>query len=150
MAISVAYKITFAIAIVGLMCVAAVSVSDPARAQSGQAVVAEAETWLGTPYVWGGTSRYGVDCSGLIQAVHRELGVSLPRTTWSQWWAGGRSWWNGANAGDMVFSNFGYGWASHVGIATGDGYLINAPYPGTVVRYDPIWWGYVNGIRDVF
>ncbi|WP_053057660.1 C40 family peptidase [Rubrobacter aplysinae] len=144
-------RVVLAIVLVALMCVAAASVSSkPAHAQSGQAVVREAESWLGTPYVWGGTNRYGVDCSGLIQAVHRNLGVSMPRTTWSQWWAGGRSWWNGANPGDMVFSNYGYGWASHVGIATGTGYTINAPYPGTVVRYDPIWWGYVNGIRDIF
>lgn len=142
-------RVFLAIVLVALMCVAAVSVSKPAQAQSGQAVVSEAQSWLGTPYVWGGTGRWGVDCSGFTQAVFRNLGVQIPRTTWSQWYAGGPSWWNGANAGDLVFSNFGYGWASHVGIATGDGYTINAPYPGTVVRYDPIWWGYVNGIRSV-
>lgn len=142
-------RVFLAIVLVAIMCVAAVSVSKPAQAQSGQSVVSEAQSWLGTPYVWGGTGRWGVDCSGFTQAVFRNLGVQIPRTTWSQWYAGGPSWWNGANAGDLVFSNFGYGWASHVGIATGDGYTINAPYPGTVVRYDPIWWGYVNGIRSV-
>jgi cell wall-associated NlpC family hydrolase len=144
-------RVVLTIVMVALMCVAAASISSrPAQAQSGQAVVNEARSWLGTPYVWGGESRRGVDCAGLVQAVHSNLGVSVPRTTWSQWWAGSRSWWNGANAGDLVFSNYGLGWASHVGIATGDGYTINAPYPGTVVRYDPIRWWYVNGIRDIF
>lgn len=142
-------RMVLVIVLVALMCVAAVSVSKPAQAQSGQAVVSEAESWLGTPYVWGGTTRGGVDCSGFTQAVFRNLGVQLPRTTWSQWYAGWPSWWNGANTGDLVFSNFGYGWASHVGIATGDGQTINAPYPGTVVRYDPIWWSYVNGVKSV-
>ena len=131
------------------MSVAAVIVSKPAQAQTGQAAVAEARSWLGTPYVYGGTTRGGVDCSGLIQGVFRNIGVDLPRTTWSQWYAGGPSWYNGANAGDLVFSNYGYGWASHVGIATGNGSIINAPYPGTVVRYDPISWNYVNGVRGV-
>lgn len=142
-------KVLLTIALVAVMCVAAVSVSKPAQAQSGSAVVSEAWTWLGTPYVYGGTGRWGVDCSGFTQAVFRNLGVSIPRTTQAQWWAGGPSWWNGANAGDLVFSNFGWGWSSHVGIATGDGYKIHAPYPGTVVRHDPIWWGYVNGVRSI-
>lgn len=150
MSFSMVSKTALTIALIAIMCVAAASVAKPAQAQSGQAVVTEAQSWLGTPYVWGGTGKWGVDCSGLVQGVYSNLGVSLPRTTWSQWWSGGQSWWDGANAGDMVFSNYGYGWASHVGIATGNGYVINAPYPGTVVRYDRIWWGYVNGIRDIF
>lgn len=131
-----------------LMSVAAVVASKPAQASS-QAAVSEAQSWLGTPYVYGGTTRGGVDCSGLAQGVFRSIGVELPRTSFSQFYAGSPSWYNGANAGDLVFSNFGYGFASHVGIATGDGQLINAPYPGTVVRYDPIWWNNVNGVKSV-
>lgn len=149
MSIGMVFKTFLAIALVAIMCVAAVSVSKPAHAQSGSAVVSEARTWLGTPYVWGGNTRSGVDCSGFTQAVFRNLGVYIPRTTHSQFWAGSPSWWNGANPGDLVFSNWGGGWASHVGIATGNGTIIHAPYPGTVVSERPIYWGYVNGIRSI-
>lgn len=149
MSIGMMSRVVFATALVALMCVAAVSVSQPAKAQSGQAAVSEAQTWLGTPYVYGGESRWGVDCAGLVQAVYSNVGVYLPRTTWSQWYASAPSWYDGAGAGDIVFSNYGYGWASHVGISTGNGYTINAPYPGTVVRYDPIRWWAVNGVRSV-
>lgn len=132
-----------------LMSVAAAVASKPAQAQaSGQAVVSEARSWLGTPYVYGGTTRAGVDCSGLTQGVLRSVGVQIPRTSGAQFYAGSPSWYNGANAGDLVFSDFGYGFASHVGIATGDGQMINSPYPGTVTRYDPIWWNNVNGVKS--
>ncbi len=58
-----------------------VSVSAP-----GSHIVAYAKTWLGVRYVWGGTSRSGVDCSGLTRAVAREIGYhSFPRTAASQW-----------------------------------------------------------------
>ena len=149
MSASVVHRVAFLVVLVCVMSVAAAIVSKPAQAQSGGAVVSEAQSWLGTPYVYGGESRWGVDCSGFTQAVFRNLGVYLPRTTNAQWFAGSPSWYNGANAGDLVFSNYGYGWASHVGIATGDGSYIHAPYPGTVVRYDPIGWYAVNGVRSV-
>ena len=139
----------FLAVLVCVMSVGAVVASKPAQAQTGQSAVAEARSWIGTPYVWGGESRSGVDCSGLTQAVFGNLGVDLPRTTNAQWFAGSPSWYNGANAGDLVFSNFGGGWASHVGIATGDGTYIHAPYPGSVARESPIIWDNVNGVRSV-
>lgn len=149
MSVGVMSRIFVASILVALMCLAAASVSKPAHAQSGSAVVSQAWTWVGTPYVYGGTGRWGVDCSGLTQAVFRNLGTYIPRTTVSQWYAGSPSWYNGANAGDLVFSNFGWGWSSHVGIATGNGTIIHAPYPGTVVRESPIWWSNVNGVRSI-
>jgi cell wall-associated NlpC family hydrolase len=113
---------------------------------SGHAVVAEAQTWLGTPYVYGGASRSGVDCSGLTMAVFQQFGVQLPRTAAEQFGAGVPS--SGA-AGDLVFGDFTGGGIGHVGIAVGDGTMINAPYPGTVVRYDPILPEYTVGYRSV-
>ncbi|HET7478067.1 MAG TPA: C40 family peptidase [Rubrobacteraceae bacterium] len=116
-------------------------------AASGDAVVAEAQTWLGVPYVYGGSSRYGVDCSGLTQAVFGEFGVPLPHSAASQFGYGVSV--AAPAAGDLVFSDFTGGGVGHVGIATGDGSMINAPYPGTTVRYDPISPANVVGYKSV-
>lgn len=96
--------------------------------------------------MWGGDSRSGVDCSGLTQSVFQQLGVDIPRTTEAQYGVGTPS--NGA-VGDLVFGDFGSGGISHVGIAVGDGTMINAPYPGTTVRYDEIYPQYTIGYKSV-
>lgn len=126
---------------------AATRPADGQVAASGDAVVAEAQTWLGVPYVYGGSSRYGVDCSGLTQAVFGEFGVSLPHSAASQFGYGVSV--AAPAAGDLVFSDFTGGGVGHVGIATGDGSMINAPYPGTTVRYDPISPANVVGYKSV-
>ncbi|WP_162924568.1 C40 family peptidase [Rubrobacter indicoceani] len=117
-----------------------------AQASSGEAVVAEAQGWLGVPYVYGGASRSGVDCSGLTQQVVAAFGVSLPHSASEQFGYGAEG--SGA-AGDLVFSDFTGGGIGHVGVATGDGQMINAPYPGTTVRYDPISDANLVGYRSV-
>ncbi|TCJ16042.1 hypothetical protein E0L93_11195 [Rubrobacter taiwanensis] len=112
---------------------------------SGSAVVAEARTWLGVPYQWGGASRAGVDCSGLTMMVYRAFGISLPHSAAGQYGYGSPS--NGG-PGDLVFWAMGGGGITHVGIATGNGTVIHAPYPGTVVREEAIWQnGYVGAKR---
>lgn len=113
---------------------------------SGEAVVAEAQGWLGVPYVYGGASYAGVDCSGLTQQVMAAFGVSLPHSAAEQFGYGAPG--SGA-AGDLVFADFTGGGIGHVGIATGDGQMINAPYPGTTVRYDPIPAENLVGYRTV-
>ena len=114
---------------------------------SGSSVVAEAQTWLGVPYVWGGASRSGVDCSGLTMLVFSQFGISLPHSAAAQDGYGSPG--SGA-AGDLVFGDFqGTGTITHVGIAAGDGQMINAPYPGTVVRYDPIYPQYTLDYRTL-
>ena len=114
---------------------------------SGSSVVAEAQTWLGVPYVWGGASRSGVDCSGLTMLVFAQFGISLPHSAAAQDGYGSPG--SGA-AGDLVFGDFqGTGAITHVGISTGDGQMINAPYPGTVVRYDPIYPQYTLDYRTL-
>jgi cell wall-associated NlpC family hydrolase/peptidoglycan hydrolase CwlO-like protein len=114
---------------------------------SGSSVVAEAETWLGVPYVYGGSSRDGVDCSGLTMRVFEVFGISLPHSAAGQYEYGVQG--SGA-AGDLVFGDYeGGGSITHVGIATGDGQMINAPYPGTVVRHDPILDEYFVGYKDL-
>jgi peptidoglycan DL-endopeptidase RipA len=109
-------------------------------------VVAEAQKYLGVPYVYGGADPSGFDCSGLTMYVFAKFGVSLPHSAEGQ--AGFGSSGSGA-AGDIVLQDFTGGGIGHVGIATGDGQQINAPYPGTVVRYDPIIRANTVGYRTL-
>jgi cell wall-associated NlpC family hydrolase len=119
-------------------------VGDPTEARaadaSGQAVVAEAQAWIGTPY-----GAYGADCSGFTSMVFGDLGVYLPDDPTAQYSYGYPS---GAGAGDLVFfDEAGYG-ISHVGIATGHGTVIHAStYFGAVVE-TPIYDvpGYVGAV----
>lgn len=122
--------------------------SDGETRVTGRNIVAEAESWLGVPYRYGGATRTGVDCSGLTQAVYGRFGVSLPRIAADQYKLGTRV--STAGRGNLVFGNFNGGTSvEHVGIATGDGRMINAPYPGTVVRYDRIYAKYTIGIKRI-
>lgn len=98
---------------------------------SGSAVVAEAQTWLGVPYVYGGTSRSGVDCSGLTMMVFAEFGISLPHSAAGQYGYGTAV--STPAPGDLVF--FGSGGITSVGIVTGPDQAIKATVPGDVVRY---------------
>lgn len=136
-----------ALLVAALLAAAFSARAAEARYVSGEAVVAEAQTWLGVPYVYGGASRAGVDCSGLTMKVYEAFGVRLPHNAAAQFGYGVPS---GGKAGDLVFQDFGYGGITHVGIAVGDGRQINAPYPGTVVRYDPIYPEYTVGYRSIF
>jgi cell wall-associated NlpC family hydrolase len=87
---------------------------------------------IGTPYVWGGTSPSGYDCSGLTSQAWKAAGVSIPRTSQAQW-AGLPHVPRGSRLrpGDLVIYFPG---ATHVGMYIGDGLVVHAPRPGTVVR----------------
>jgi cell wall-associated NlpC family hydrolase len=106
---------------------------------SGQSngAVSLAFRYLGVPYKWAGaTPAAGFDCSGLVQYVYAQLGVSLPHNTVAQW--------NSPNAvsvprdklqpGDLVFFNG----LDHVGIYIGGGDFIDAPHTGSFVRIDSL------------
>src|SRR5215210_2543528 len=114
-----------------------------AQTISGEAAVAEAQSYVGTPYGAG-----GLDCSGFTSAVYADLGVSLPDDPAAQYAYGVPS---EAAAGDLVFfDEAGYG-ISHVGIATGYGTVIHAStYYGTITE-TPISQvpGYVGAVAVV-
>lgn len=81
--------------------------------------------FIGVPYVFGGTSTYGFDCSGFVQHVFAMLGVHLPRTADSQFYAG-HSIGGRIVAGDLVFFQTYAPGPSHVGIYIGDGKFVHA------------------------
>jgi hypothetical protein len=100
----------------------------------GEAVVAEAKKYLGIPYLWGGTDpKKGLDCSGLVQLVYKNLGYDLPRVSYQQATAGRAVTGGLANAkpGDILAFNSP---VNHVGIYIGNGKMIEAPRTGLDVR----------------
>jgi cell wall-associated NlpC family hydrolase len=75
-------------------------------------------SFLGTPYVWGGRSRRGTDCSGFTQSVFADLGIELPRNSRKQWKTGRAVKDNQLRKGDLVFFRTIANRISHVGIMT--------------------------------
>jgi gamma-D-glutamyl-L-lysine dipeptidyl-peptidase len=89
-----------------------------------------AEAFVGVPYLWGGTTALGLDCSGLVQEVYRLNGVALPRDADQQAMLGRRV--EEARAGDLMF--FGADVVTHVALATGAEQFIHAPMKGAAVE----------------
>lgn len=103
-----------------------------------QKVVDEARKWVGVPYVWGGTSNNGWDCSGAMQWIFGRYGIDLPRLSAQQAVYGQRVDVNKASAGDLIAWNNGTRnggpEAEHIALYLGDGYIFEAPRPGVASR----------------
>jgi peptidoglycan DL-endopeptidase CwlO len=104
--------------------------NPPPAGTLGQQAAAIAQQYLGVPYVWGGASPSGFDCSGLVVYVYGRLGVSLPHYTVSLWNSGAHVSRDQLAPGDLVF----FYSLDHVGIYLGGGLFIHAPHTGTVVQ----------------
>ncbi|MEA2662169.1 MAG: gamma-D-glutamyl-L-lysine dipeptidyl-peptidase [Chloroflexota bacterium] len=102
----------------------------PQRHPTPEDIVATAESYLGVPYLWGGTTAHGIDCSGLTQQVYRLNGVGLDRDA-DQQALGGRPV-DQARVGDLFF--FGSERVTHTAIATGERTFIHAPQSGMSVQ----------------
>ncbi|HEY3462535.1 MAG TPA: NlpC/P60 family protein [Gaiellaceae bacterium] len=102
--------------------------------------------YLGVPYVYGGASPSGFDCSGLVMYVYAQLGISLPHYTVAQWNATVPISSSQMQPGDLVF----FDGLGHVGIYIGIGQFVDAPHTGSVVRIDSIsGFGSFDGARRV-
>ena len=108
---------------------------------AAQLIVSAAYSFLGIPYVWGGTTTAGFDCSGMVQAAHAAAGISIPRVSWDQGAAGVEVSASEALPGDIVY----YGW--HVGIYIGNGQMIHAPEEGDVVKISTVDWAAHTFVR---
>lgn len=113
--------------------------ADAAPGQGHPEVVGVAMKYLGVPYAWGGTSPSGFDCSGLAQYCYAQIGISIPRTSQEQYYAGKHipaDRLDLLRKGDLLF--FGHGKSPdavhHVVIYAGGDDIIEAPYTGADVR----------------
>uniref|UniRef100_UPI002628B088 C40 family peptidase n=1 Tax=uncultured Clostridium sp. TaxID=59620 RepID=UPI002628B088 len=98
--------------------------------QKIQDIISYGEQFIGTPYVWGGESPSGFDCSGLMQYIFANYGVNLPRTAAAQQQCGTPVSQGNLQPGDLVF------WgepAYHVAVYIGNGQILVAPHTGTTV-----------------
>ncbi len=110
---------------------------SPGNSAKRKEVVAIARSFIGVPYRSGGTSRSGVDCSGLVFAVYGSVGIGLPRTSIAQSHVGKLVAPGSLSPGDLVFFATGRGRrVSHVGIYIGGGKFIHASTRAGRVRTD--------------
>ncbi len=94
----------------------------------------EIESWMGTPYLYGGVSKSGVDCSAFTQAVFRSVGIEIPRRASRQSAAAETVSRSDLRYGDLIFFNTSGSGISHCGIYLGNGEFVHASSSRGVVR----------------
>ncbi|KOV26120.1 hypothetical protein ADK60_21670 [Streptomyces sp. XY431] len=117
--------------------------TTPPASERGGAALAAAVRMIGSPYVYGSTGPKAFDCSGLMYYSWRQAGVTLPRTSQAQAYAGQRVSISEARPGDLVIF---YRDMHHVGMYAGGGVIVHAPYPGARVRYESVNAMPVSGV----
>lgn len=127
---------------------------DEVTSDKAKALIKEAEKYLGIPYVYGGTTPDGFDCSGFVKYVFAEMGITLKRVSRDQYaHCGTKVERKDLQPGDLVFfgSN---GVVGHVGIYTGKGQMIHSPSTGKTICYTSIESNYYKshyiGAKRIF
>jgi len=118
-----------------------------------QRIISTAKSLTGVPYLWGGTTPSGFDCSGYTQYVFKANGITLPRTSLDQFQTGTPVAFNNLQPGDLVFFSFlANGQVSHVGIYLGNNQFISATTDLGVATYSfsPYWKNAYVGAREVY
>ncbi|MCH5465432.1 C40 family peptidase [Levilactobacillus tujiorum] len=102
----------------------------------GDRILALGRQFVDTPYLWGGITPAGFDCSGFVYALHRALGIPVPRDAQDQFANGYPVAPEELTAGDLVFfaTDHGTGDIHHVGLYAGAGQILHAPKPGGKVE----------------
>jgi len=114
--------------------------SVPASA-NGSTIISIAARYVGVPYVSGGTTPAGFDCSGFTSYVFAQAGITLPRSSADQRYAGTVVSASAAQPGDLIWT------PGHVAIYAGDGMQIDAPRPGKTIQFRSIWQSNPTFIR---
>lgn len=125
----------------------------PPSASKAQKIIASAKQYMGVPYVWGGTSPKGFDCSGLVYYVFKQHGITLNRTAETQYQHGVYVSKSNLKPGDLVFFQNTYkAGISHVGIYIGNGQFIHASSSqGVTISYlsNSYWASHYYGARRI-
>lgn len=131
---------------------AASTTTGTSSVSTAQAVIAEAKKFIGVPYLWGGSTPAGFDCSGFVNYVYNQVGISIPRTVATIWAATTTV--STPNPGDLVFFDINNtGSPSHIGIYLGNNQFINAESSSGVTIADltnPYWATRYFGAKTAF
>ncbi len=117
---------------------ASVSIPDSAI---GSTIISIASRYVGVPYVWGGSSPSGFDCSGFTWYVYQQAGISIPRSSSDQRHAGTVVPRSQAQPGDIIWT------PGHIGLYAGGNMQIDAPRPGKTIQFRNIWQSNPTFIR---
>lgn len=131
-----------------------IKIGEDETSKLGHQAVEKAMDYLGTPYVWGGTTPNGFDCSGLVQYVYKQLGKEITRTTYSQWDNSDLKdvTYDSLKEGDLMYFAKN-GDIHHVAMYVGDGKMLHAPSTGDFVKVQEITDYYKNqfvGAKRIF